>query len=139
MQTPCPSLVSVCSFMVLSPGTRGQFWCRVSAVPAMCAVWASDSQIELLLSSEPHRTELFCLSCIECLGLWVWEASRMLAGLGVKATLVSDVHAYSLITLISKEGNVRLLGECLLNQHYCYMISPSFSKSHGYRSPNGTH
>lgn len=44
--------------------------------------------------SQSHRTELSCLSCIECLGLCVWEASRILAGSGVKATLVSYVQAH---------------------------------------------
>lgn len=58
----------------------------------VCAVWASDSQREPLLSSESYRTELFGLSCVECLGLCVGEASRILAGLGAKAILVSYVQ-----------------------------------------------
>lgn len=41
----------------------------------------------------------------------------------MKAALVSSAQVQSLITLICNEGNVRLLGKCLLSQHYCYMIS----------------
>lgn len=126
MKTPCPSLVFVCSFMVLTPGTRGRFQYRVSAVAKMCAVLMSDSPREPLLSSGSHKAKLFCLSCIECPGLCAWEASRILAGSGVKAALVSFVQVHGLIILISKEGNVRLLGECPLSQHYCYTISTFF-------------
>lgn len=67
MKTPSPSLIFVCSFMVMSLGTRGWVGHRVSAVAEMCAVLTFDSQKELLLSSESHKAKLFCLSCVDCL------------------------------------------------------------------------
>lgn len=56
----------------------------------MCAGLTSDWQRAFLSCRQSFRKQdKLCLSCIECLGLCRWEASRMLAGWQGQVTLLS--------------------------------------------------
>lgn len=97
MKNPFPSLIR-CR-MVTFPRIR-PLGIELPAAAAVCAVLTFDSQKELLF-----------------LVIRVTQ--------GQTSSAVSCGQGQSLITLSSGEGNVRLLGEWHLNQHYCYMI-PTF-------------
>ena len=124
MKNPFPSLICCC--MMTFPRIR-PLGIELPAVVRVCAVLTFDSQKELLfLVIRVTQGQTSSASVGLNILAFVGGGSQQIStGLGVKATLVSCRQGQSLITLSSGEGNVRLLGEWHLNQHYCYLI-PTF-------------